>query len=240
MDDVMAFPQSENLKRYLFKLEKKLLERADIVFASSKRLKEKIIERGYKNEVHVINNGIELREIPVNFESDNKVENHKSLFNIVYFGTISEWFDFELLLKLLKVYDDIKFTLIGPSEVKIPKHERIVYYKPVKHDELMMLAQDADAFIMPFKLNDLVLSIDPVKVYEYIAFMKPVFVLKYEETEKFKDFVYLYNGFEELANVIKNINNKKTNRNKEDIKGFLQDNSWDFRVENIYQKLCSK
>ena len=47
--------------------------------------------------------------------------------------------------------------------------------------------------MMPFILNELIESVDPVKLYEYINFEKNIICIKYDEILRFKDFVYFYN-----------------------------------------------
>ena len=39
--------------------------------------------------------------------------------------------------------------------------------------------------IMPFKLNELVKSVDPVKLYEYINYNKPIISIFYQEIKRY-------------------------------------------------------
>ena len=76
---------------------------------------------------------------------------------LAYVGTISHWFDFDILLKSLKDFKNIEYRLIGPvSGVTIPENERIKYVGSVDHKDIYSNIKDADALIMPFKLNDIV------------------------------------------------------------------------------------
>ena len=43
---------------------------------------------------------------------------------------------------------------------------------------------------MPFKLNDIIRDVDPVKLYEYISMGKPVISVYYKEVNQFRDFVF--------------------------------------------------
>ena len=92
----------------------------------------------------------------------------------MYVGTISEWFDFDLLISILDEYKTINAVLIGPSDVKIPKHDRIHYLGTVERKYIFNIMSHAWVLVMPFLINELVKSVNPVKLYEYIYMGKPI------------------------------------------------------------------
>jgi len=113
------------------------------------------------------------------------------------------------------------------------------FYGVIKHENLYEYVKEFDCLIMPFKLNALVKSVDPVKLYEYINFNKPIISIYYEELDYFSSFLYFYNNVEELLNLIKKMINtgfKRKYSNAERIK-FLKENSWDTRMEQIIRYL---
>jgi glycosyltransferase involved in cell wall biosynthesis len=233
MDDILEFPQFVKFRDELTRLEFKLLDKADIVTVTSSNLEKVLHKRGYRKEIYVVNNGIEPDTI--NAVSPAAKFKKDELFNLIYFGAISEWFDFESIIRVLEEINDVKITLIGPAEVKIPKHERLEYIGPLEHEKLMGYAKNCDCFIMPFKISNLVLSVDPIKIYEYIALKKPVIAVRYPETEKFSEFVTLYDGINELIEKIKVCKEQKglICGEPEKINQFVTDNSWDKRAEQI-------
>ncbi|MFC5700859.1 hypothetical protein ACFPVX_06175 [Cohnella faecalis] len=237
MDDILAFPQSEKTRNSLAALEKQLLKQSNLVFASSEHLKSKVEERDAQALVSVANNALSLTLAKSGHIFEPPTEKIER-FTITYFGTISHWFDFDLLFKLLELHRDIQITIIGPSEVPLPPHERITYTGSIAHDAIKIFAERSDAFIMPFLVNELILSVDPVKVYEYIAFGKPAFVVEYPETLKFADFVYLYRNAEQLSAIIDRVKRDRTGKNSLDqIDSFLQQNHWGARARHIHQTL---
>ncbi len=56
---------------------------------------------------------------------------------------------------------------------------------------------------MPFKLNDIVEAVDPVKLYEYINFNKDILTISYKEIERFSKFTYSYDGYDEFKSQLK-------------------------------------
>ena len=99
------------------------------------------------------------------------------------------------------------------------------------HNDLMQYASKADAFIMPFVVNELIEGVDPVKLYEYMFFDVPVISVFYEELLHFQDHIHFYNNHEEalnLCNIIFSKNYEPSDRNI-----FLQSSSWRSRSSKI-------
>ena len=86
----------------------------------------------------------------------------------------------------------------------------------------------AKALIMPFKVNELIKSVNPVKIYEYIWMGLPVIAPYYGETEKFSDYIYLYNNPDDFIK-------KKT---KEENRLFAESKQWKNRCQEILKILA--
>lgn len=245
MDDFLGFYSGETRIDRLQELEVRLVKRADRVITSSEYLKNKMISsyREYLTyELIVVNNGIS----PSIMKQDGKASNWKSeinkpdsgLLNLMYIGTIGKWMDFDLILRVLDQVPDCMFTLVGPVEAKVPSHPRIQYVGTVKHDQLAGYAQTADALVMPFMLNELVRAVDPVKMYEYIYFNKPILAIDYAEMQKFKPFVHLYSEEQELIKLVKKVLDNKIERySQTDAMNFLGNNTWENRCKHIVRIL---
>jgi len=246
MDDALEFPTIKSNKRLLenlYKLEEELCIRSNLLFCSSNYLRNKLISR-YKfdiNNIKIINNGININNLSVQSEIPAEI---KKLFigedkKIVYIGTISEWFDFDLVLKSLNECNGIKYLLFGPTEAQIPKHKNLIYYGPIKHECVSTIMKMSDLLVMPFKVNELVKSVNPVKVYEYIYSGKPSLVVKYEETEKFDRYVFLYKSYNDYLKLIKDILNNKLYINVSETErfNFLERSTWEYRVKEMIEIL---
>lgn len=235
MDDVQGFKYNSNIKARLDISERKLLRDSDIVFASSENLRKKIIIRGCNSDKAVIvrngYNGEIIEAFP------NKSSAHKK-FKVAYIGTVSEWVDFDILQKSLAEISNVEYHFYGPIECELPKNEKVFFHGPIKHSLLYETIRDYDSLIMPFKINELILSVDPVKLYEYINFNKNIITIYYKEIERFKDYVYFYNNTQEYIDVLKRlIQNNDLKYSKEQRYKFLIENSWDKRTEVVLKKL---
>lgn len=241
MDDYLSFNRNQSKLKKHQSYEEELIKASKLVFASSGTLKDRMLKRysTYFNNINieVIQNGITEKWLDFNFEHFKRNSSSKS-YNIVYSGTIGDWIDFDSLVYLLESETEISIQLIGPIDTKVVKHPRLNYIGPVSHEELPNYLSNADAFIMPFQLTDLVMTVDPVKMYEYISFVKPIFSIYYQETKKFAPFVKLYSTKEELHSYVKE--SLCQNDNKKDIetrREFLKNNTWAERLKCVITKI---
>jgi teichuronic acid biosynthesis glycosyltransferase TuaH len=242
MDDVLSFPEIINdikLKADYFGCENELYLNSKLVIASSENLKKKLISRYGEREIFVINNGVipdylveKQLKLPTNFEN---YFNLSKKIKLTYIGTISSWIDFDLILKILNKFEDIEIVLVGPCQIDPPCHKNLIVLGQIEHKHIFKVMENSNALIMPFIVNDLIESVNPVKLYEYIYSKKPCISVSYEEVMKFNEFVYLYNEYFELTNFIELLISKKLTIKKsvKEIELFCSENTWDKRVNEI-------
>jgi glycosyltransferase involved in cell wall biosynthesis len=238
MDDILAFPSNFSQAETLAKAENDLINQSSIVFCSSLNLKKKLITR-YGNQVkyHVIHNAFD----PDSFEQKTNISENpgvKDKYVLGYIGTISSWLDFDGLEKIVSTFNEIEIHLIGPvesSSMKLPIHERIKVSGSVNHRDLPEHIAKFDALLVPFIVNDLIQSVDPVKLYEYIFFNKPIIAIQYPEIERFSSFVYFYQDNYQLIEIIGNQikNGFKCKYSKTDRDDFILNNTFDNRLAEI-------
>lgn len=245
MDDILSFPAIENngeMKNKYFSIEKELIERSNHIFFSSNYLHEKVTRRynsGNKSNL-VLNNAISLNAISMAKESlpsillDEVKRSNK--IKLVYIGTISKWLDFKLIFESLSAFDNIEYYLIGPTEIAIPVHDRVKYLGTVPHKYVFGLMDFADILVMPFVMNELILSVNPVKLYEYVFSGKPVVSIKYGETLKFDNYVYLYSNNEEYLMYLHDLHIQlKPKRSRGECEDFARKNTWKERGNKIIE-----
>lgn len=245
MDDMSEFPElSLYRKDLVVKAEKLLLQRATHVFFSADHLKDIIKERyGFNGSSSVVNNAIQMPSNDFNYvpsqDVDDKIAFINSLSNpILYIGAIAPWFDFESVIKALNRNKTVNLVLIGPKSVETPNNPQIHAIGTVPRDAIFTFMQLATALIMPFKITELIKSVNPVKLYEYIYSGKPVIASRYIESEKFLPYVSLYNNSEELGNLIENsLSVKNPVFTKEEREDFLSNNTWSSRLSQIDEVL---
>lgn len=241
MDDILEFPDMKK-NSYLFnetrKCEENLYRRANFVFASSLNLKNKLIERYGEREIFVINNGINMPQFDENLVLPKELTPLVSTKTkkIVYIGTISSWMDFNLLRKIKEMLPlEVNIFLFGPTEVDISNNDYFIYCGVIEHKFVFEVMKHADVLIMPFLVTDLIKSVNPVKLYEYIYSGKDIIAPLYEESLKFKDFVHLYRDHNHCLNIVKDLclNGIKGSKTITECYQFCLDNTWKKRIQQI-------
>ncbi len=245
MDDELEFPyikKNTQLKERFAILERQLINRCNKLICSSQFLLETVLHRtkiSFQDAI-VVNNGI---LIPTNEVIDgypdeidykiNKLRNLKNVF--MYVGTISEWFDFDLIRVLLNKNAGVNVVLIGPTEVRIPTIDRLHYIGSVERKYIFEFMGLATALIMPFKVTNLIQSVNPVKLYEYIFMQKPILAPLYGESLQFDKYVYLYNNQLDFINLANKITNGDISAKSERIDNvkFLESSTWESRYNAI-------
>ena len=243
MDDVLAFPANISRRSSLAASEKELISVSSIVFCSSNNLRDKLAARtGHAEKYFVIHNAFEPSAF---LTAPGKIELGKraGVYVLGYVGTISSWFDFVALIRIVDEFTSIEIHLIGPTEnleVALPKHERIKYLGAVRHGDLTVHASGFDALIMPFQVTELIQSVDPVKLYEYVFFNKPIVSVKYPEIERFSSFVDFYTDHEGMISIIRQYltGGFKKKYSEEERMQFIASNTWSNRVSRIEEILA--
>lgn len=235
MDDYAEFDESVSIVNQILKKEKFLLNNSEKVITSSENLKNVLINRGCNEEkIFVVRNGFKGKILPYNILKDST----GNVFKIAYIGTIAKWMDFDTILNSLTELKNVEFHFFGPSEVIKPAHDRIIFHGVIPHENLGEIVKEFDCFVMPFKLNRLIKSVDPVKLYEYINFNKNIISVYYEEIKRFDDFVYFYNTKDEFTNQLRRlIVNNKLKFDEEQKIFFLSSSGWESRGKEIQKIL---
>lgn len=217
--------------------EKCLAGRSDLIFATGSLLKEKM--EGYVAhsgaDVVLVRNGYDLKNI---YELDQAEK--KSIYKLGYIGTISEWMDYSTVVQSLEKYSNIEYHFIGlVSGNNYVKKDRLYYEGVVEHHALYDKIRDYDCLIMPFVVNDIVLSVDPVKLYEYISFGKCIISVYYPEIERFEEYIYFYHTPEEYCELVGRLAQSgfPPKYSRETQMKFLEENTWEKRFEQIKESI---
>jgi len=243
MDDALAFKGGNSRTELLAQFEAQLVNTSAEILCSSAHLGEVLVGRygDIRQKLHLVRNGISSRLLGncVSNAEREKSPRANGRFKIAYIGTIAEWFDFDTLLECLGERPEIEFHLVGPVAVaRLPRHDRLHYHPPVSHDGLREYAGQFDAYVMPFQICPLIEAVDPVKLYEYLAFGKEVISVRYREIERFGEFVHFYSTKAEFSRLIDDlIKGTLRRKNTPGCRAFLEQNTWRVRLDDIGELL---
>lgn len=227
MDDHAQMCGKEAARREIAETEEMAVCRSSLLLASSVRLVQKLERQSGGKPVRLIRNGTGFDRV---YEA--KERKIRKQYTVGYIGTIAEWFDHGLLEKSASEHPELSYHLIGPCMgIKQSENSRITYDGVMEYTVLRSYIEEYDCLIMPFIVNEIVRAVDPVKLYDYIAFGKCIVSVWYEELEYFKDYVYFYNTYEEYDGLMRELirSGFPPKYNGLQQEEFLRENGWEER-----------
>ncbi|MGY3052587.1 glycosyltransferase involved in cell wall biosynthesis [Pedobacter sp. UYEF25] len=158
--------------------EKKLMDRADLVFTGGNTLYEE--KKKYHSAIYPFPSSIDKNHFNRARSLTESPEDQAAIkgIKVGFFGVIDERFDIELVKLMAELRPEWQFILIGPI-VKIdpnslPKLSNIHYLGQRTYQELPAYLSGWDIALIPFLLNESTKYISPTKTPEYLAAGIPV------------------------------------------------------------------
>lgn len=171
-----------------------LLRTADLVITSAQTLSDRIKE---KRDNVIIRNAAEVKLFA---EKDSRVLLAHEKTTIGYYGAIANWFDVNLVKKAALALPELDFVLIGEVTTELNglnRLDNVTLVGEVPYSDLTAYLNSVDVCLIPFKIIELTLCTNPVKVYEYLAAGKPVVATAMPEVELISG--YLHIGYNDEA-----------------------------------------
>ena len=240
VDDFTLF---KDVSPSVSKLESILVEKSDIVFATSFLLLEKLSK--IRKDVIYLPNGVDYDFFANSYHPDllprEFQEKNKPI--AIYVGAIGDWFDVELLSKAARELTEIKFIIVGPIRRNIDKLNgipNVVFCGPLPYESIPTILKVADLGIIPFTINRLTDAVNPLKLFEYFSCGLPVVASRTKEMVKLNSPAELYGELGEFISGIKKVLSR--GQGKSEFKDFAKKNSWEARfskIKSIYESYIS-
>ncbi|MEW6200355.1 MAG: glycosyltransferase [bacterium] len=237
-DDWTEAPLPDREKRQIGQEDQMMMAAADVVFTVSQNLYEKKVKPGRR--VFLVPNGAATELYrgahPV---PDDLAGLPRPILG--YTGTIHpQRIDVELLEKISRVGDgDFSVVLVGPNLLPASAQDRLrrctrVHLLGTKtYFEVPAYVVNFDACIIPHKIDAFTTSLNPIKVYEYLAAGKPIVSTLIDGAEEFSRFIVTAKTAEEFAAAALRLGRQGTPPDAEGRIAAAQANSWRVRAEQI-------
>ena len=202
-DEWSEFPSVHQMfKRKIYNLEKRVLDKADIVLCSAKRLTDS--KKTINPNTYFIPNSADTKffessldpELPIPGELE-KIHHPR----IGLIGNINDHVDIELISFLAESNPGWSIILIGkvngsrkflhcPAYLKTRKLNNVYYLGWKEYDSLPAYQKGFDVCLLPYVVNKYTKNVYPNKVYQYLAGGKPVVSTCLPELQTLKDVIY--------------------------------------------------
>lgn len=180
-----------------------VVEKADIIYTVSSHLKKKFQERSRTPHVMHLPNGVDphLFNQPAPPPSARSKHREGRSPVLTYVGVISERTDLDLIERVARDWPQCRLQLIGPmsrhSERWWEEHGRIPNLEwkgMLHHSRIPGLLSASDVLLVPHKESSLTLSMDPLKLYEYLTTGLPIVSTPVPPTGDYPSLIYVGTG----------------------------------------------
>ncbi|WP_455925518.1 glycosyl transferase [Pseudomonas putida] len=228
MDDFPAFYRGLS-RAAMERRQQRILRQVEAVLVSSTTLRDKLTH--VADKVEMVRNACDPGALPPVEHLDLGPKHHV----IGYVGTIGRWFDWQLVIALAQANPTCPFRLIGPVFTPPPcaLPANIELLPECSHTSAIAMMATFSVGLIPFRLDRLTASVDPIKYYEYRALGLPVISTRFGEMahRAQEPGVWMLDADSDLRSTV---NQALANRcERADLAHFRQQNRWVSRFSEI-------
>jgi hypothetical protein len=219
------------------RMEARILEKADVVFVVSERLRER--KSRLNPNVHVSRHGVDTAHFRRAADGDTPVPNDIADISrpiAGFFGLIEKYVDLKLLEFAARRLPHVSFVMIGHAAKDVSVVARLpnVHFLGRKpYDELPGYLKVFDVCLLLYEVGPFSMHANPKKLREYIAGGKPVVSVRIGEVERYGDLVYISDTYDEYVDNISRALEEDSDKMMSARLKCMQTESWDAKVELI-------
>lgn len=221
----------------LRRLERQLLEVADLVFTSSELLWQERVR--YNPNTFFIPHGVDVghfsRAVDLNLATPTEVQGIRRPI-IGFIGALADFVDLELVAEAARVCPDWSFVMVGRcvTDIRAIKglpNVHVVGQRP--YDSLPAYCRAFDVGVIPFRVNALTLRANPLKLREYLAAGLPVVSTPLPEVARYAALVRIAQGRDEFVREIRHALAERDDALVQRRVNAMRQESWERRVEEL-------
>lgn len=247
MDELSAFKFAPP---ELIENERRLMEKADVVFTGGQSLYE--AKRDRHQNIHAFASSIDANHFRQARDIAEEPTDQASISHprFGFCGVIDERMDIEMLREMADLRPEWQFVMIGPvlkiAEEDLPRRENIHYLGSKDYKDLPAYIAGWDAAIMPFAMNESTKFISPTKTPEYLAAGKSVVSTPIRDVVRpygDQGLVYIASTAEEFIAACEKALKDDVSDRLQKTDEFLSYNSWDItfsKMKNLIDEAIAK
>ncbi len=236
-DDLKVSARNNHALRYLKRSEQMGIKKCDFVICSSPGL-QKYIKEEYALDPFLIRNAIDSNF----FFEDVPGRESKNIIGIVGLLDIQpDKYNFDLLEIIIKKFLNYEVVVVGRMTINQIKHfskfPNFKFNGIKKNNDLRKEIAEMTVCLIPFLSNTITESVNPLKLYEYLAFGKPVVATNNFDFGDSKDLIYLAENNQDFIQKIETALKENNVEKKHHRMNWARHNTWDQRIIQILNLL---
>ena len=243
-DDWTAFTQSEVLTRRIVAQDAALCRRADAVIVCSEKLFA--MKRELARNLRLIPNGVDAQHYCAALDGIGPLPTETIGWNkpvLGYTGSIhGDRVDVELVEKLARILPNATIALVGPNMLTATATARlqalpyVVFTGSIPYTRLPQIMRAFDVCIVPHRVTPFTESLNPIKLWEYLAAGKPIVSTDVAGFRDYPEHVAIARDAEAFAQAVQSVlreDDSKARARRDE----ARHHSWDTRLDAILDVL---
>ena len=242
VDNWAEHPSYGSFRNRILSNYQKISSLADVVFTVTQHLAETLFKASRHAEW--IPNGVDVDQY------SQKLLEPDDLYSIPhprigYVGVIQRRVDFTLVRQLADAFPRAHFVFVGPvwpdADIKFVKGLSHVHFLgPKPYDSLPAYLQHMDVGIIPHASGEFVKSMNPMKLYEYLAAGIPVVTTPVSGTELFPGLLHTADNPADFERAITLAMNEKSESQATHRRDAVAPHSWTSRADTMLRRIVQQ
>lgn len=219
----------------VYQMEYDLVRQSRVVFATAGALQERLC--AWHSDVRLVPNAAEISH----FARTPNLPEHPALAGIPkprvgYVGGIGSWVDQDLLFDMATARPNVQLVMIGPAETDVSRLQSLpnVHFLGLQpYSELPEFLSGFDVAIHSFLQNELTQSVNPIKIYEYLASGREVIATHSRELDRLDSLLWLIRNADDGIAALDKILAGEHRTESHEREAFILQHSWDARVDEV-------
>jgi glycosyltransferase involved in cell wall biosynthesis len=235
VDEYSAF--SGVPREAIIRMERNLIRRADLVITSAERLRDERLS--VNPRTYFVSHGVDVDHFGRALEPETQVPDELRGMShpiLGFFGLLADWVDVDLLREVAVARPDWSIVLVGKAVTDLGplrglRNVHILGQKP--YGALPGYCRGFDVGIIPFRMNELTVRANPLKLREYLAAGLPVVSTPLPEVARYDGLVHLATGVQPFLAAIELALATRSEGMRRRRVDAMRREGWEARVEEI-------
>lgn len=208
-DDWISFDQPEWLRERIRRQDADLCRRADAVIVCSERLQQ--MKKPLTDKLHLIANGVDAAHYAAVLDGRGQLPAAAERWKKPVYGYTgslhADRVDVELVDAVARKIDGT-LVFVGPDMLTaeqravLTRSGKVVVHGPAPYRELPQYMRAFDVCMVPHRVSEFTESLNPIKLWEYLAAGKPIVSTPVAGFRDYPQFVRLASGAEAFASAL--------------------------------------